>query len=60
VQSRHSHDISNGNDATPLWIPQLSMAIGMTILAITFIDELVMEIRGKRIQATSSESLHND
>ena len=59
-QSWQFHDISTGNDATPLWIPQLSMAIGTTILAIAFIDELVMEIRGQRVQTTSSESLHNE
>lgn len=47
----HSHvfnDISTGNDATPLWIPQLGMAVGTTILAIAFIDELVLQIRGRR------------
>jgi TRAP-type C4-dicarboxylate transport system permease small subunit len=59
-QSWQFHDISTGNDATPLWIPQLSMAVGTTILAIAFIDEMVLEIRGKRIQASSSESLHNE
>lgn len=59
-QSWQFHDISTGNDATPLWIPQLSMAIGTTILAIAFIDELVMELRGKRVQAASTESLHNE
>ncbi len=59
-QSWQFNDISTGNDATPLWIPQLSMAIGTAILAIAFIDELVMEIQGKRVQATSSESLHNE
>jgi TRAP-type C4-dicarboxylate transport system permease small subunit len=31
-------DISQGLDATPIWIPQLSMAIGMTVLAICVID----------------------
>ncbi len=59
-QSWQFHDISTGNDATPLWIPQLSMAIGTAILAIAFIDELILEIRGKRVQATSAESLHNE
>ncbi len=59
-QSWQFHDISTGNDATPLWIPQLSMALGTAILAIAFIDELVLEIRGKRVQATSSEMLHNE
>jgi TRAP-type C4-dicarboxylate transport system permease small subunit len=59
-QSYKFHDISTGNDATPLWIPQLSMAIGTVILAIAFIDELVLELRGKRVQAASAESLHNE
>jgi TRAP-type C4-dicarboxylate transport system permease small subunit len=47
-QSHLFNDISTGNDATPLWLPQLGMAIGMAILAIAFIDELVLELRGKR------------
>ena len=39
------HDISTSNDATPLWLPQLSMAVGTAvILAIAFIDELVLEL----------------
>jgi TRAP-type C4-dicarboxylate transport system permease small subunit len=59
-QSWKFHDISTGNDATPLWIPQLSMAIGTLILAIAFIDELVLEIRGQRVKASSDESLHNE
>jgi TRAP-type C4-dicarboxylate transport system permease small subunit len=54
------HDISTGNDATPLWIPQIAMVIGTTILAIAFIDELVMELRGQRVQATSAEPLRNE
>ncbi len=36
--SRALNDISQGLDETPLWIPQLSMAIGMTVLAICVID----------------------
>ncbi len=47
-QSKQFNDISTGNDATPLWIPQLGMAIGTVILLIALIDELVMEIQGKR------------
>ncbi|NDP46818.1 MAG: TRAP transporter small permease [Sulfuriferula multivorans] len=45
-QSYTFHDISQSTDATPLWIPQLSMAIGATLLAIAFIDELVALIAG--------------
>lgn len=36
--SRQLNDISTGLDATPIWIPQVSMAIGVTMLAICVID----------------------
>lgn len=59
-QSRVFHDISTGSDATPLWIPQIAMALGAVILLIAFIDELVLEIQGRRIRATSDEALRNE
>ena len=59
-QSRTFHDISTSSDATPLWIPQLAMAAGTVILAIAFIDEFILEIRGKRVAVTSSEALRNE
>ena len=59
-QSNSFHDISTGNDATPLWIPQLAMAAGTVVLAIAFIDELVLEIRGRRVQPVSDEALRNE
>lgn len=60
-QSHQFHDISTGNDATPLWIPQLSMAVGSVILAIAFLDELVLELRGRRVQPVGSdEPLRNE
>ena len=59
-QSRSFHDISTSSDATPLWIPQLAMALGTVILAIAFIDELILEITGKRVANTSSEALRNE
>lgn len=34
------HDISQGQDATPMWIPQLGMAIGTAIFAIALVDHL--------------------
>ncbi len=37
-------DVSQGQDATPLWIPQLAMVCGTIILAIAFIDHLVQLI----------------
>jgi TRAP-type C4-dicarboxylate transport system permease small subunit len=45
-QSHLFNDISTGNDATPLWLPQLGMAVGTAVLAIAFIDELVLALRG--------------
>jgi TRAP-type C4-dicarboxylate transport system permease small subunit len=59
-QSRAFNDISTGNDATPLWLPQLGMALGTTILAIAFVDELVLEWRGQRVQVQSGEALRNE
>lgn len=47
-QSHRFNDISTANDATPLWIPQLAMAIGTAVLAIALIDELVLELTGHR------------
>jgi TRAP-type C4-dicarboxylate transport system permease small subunit len=59
-QSFAFHDISTGNDATPLWIPQLAMAAGTLILTIAFVDELVLELRGRRARIGSNEMLHHE
>ena len=59
-QSRAFHDISTGSDATPLWIPQIGMALGAVILAIAFADELVLEALGKRVVRASDEALRNE
>ena len=59
-QSHAFHDISTSNDATPLWIPQLAMAMGTLILTIAFIDELVLELRGQRVVPTSDEASRNE
>lgn len=57
-QSWQFDDISVGMDATPLWIPQIVMALGTAIFFIAFLDEFVMELLGKRTQATPEESNH--
>lgn len=54
-QSWRFHDISTASDATPLWIPQLSMAFGAAILAVAFVDELVLALRG-RLDAPSTQA----
>jgi TRAP-type C4-dicarboxylate transport system permease small subunit len=47
-QSFQFHDMSTGNDATPLWIPQISMAVGNIVLAIAFLDHFIGELTGTR------------
>ncbi|HJV80271.1 TRAP transporter small permease [Noviherbaspirillum sp.] len=59
-QSWDFHDISTGNDATPLWIPQIPMAVGALVLFIALLDDLVLEIRGKRVVTESTESVHSE
>ncbi len=59
-QSWDFNDISTGNDATPLWIPQLTMALGTVVLCIAFVDELVLELRGARLPKIPDEALHNE
>ncbi len=59
-QSHTFHDISTSNDATPLWIPQLSMALGTVVLLLAFVDELVLELRGRRAQHDSDEMARSE
>jgi TRAP-type C4-dicarboxylate transport system permease small subunit len=59
-QSRQFNDVSTSNDATPLWIPQLAMAAGTVIFAIAFVDELVLELRGRRVPPGGGEALRNE
>lgn len=51
--SRVLNDISQGQDATPLWIPQLAMAVGAVVLAICFWDNLI------RLICTGSASIRS-
>ncbi len=60
INSWEYNDISTGNDATPLWIPQVTMGVGAVVLMIAFIDELVLEAMGKRQQTASDEALHHE
>src|SRR5689334_9597795 len=56
LQSHEFNDISQGNDATPLWIPQVGMALGAVVLFIAMVDDLVRVLRGKAV-ATASDDL---
>ena len=59
-QSYSFHDISTSSDATPLWIPQIAMALGTIILAVAFIDEFILELRGRRVIMETGEALRNE
>ena len=59
-QSYDFNDVSTGNDATPLWLPQLSMAAGTLILLVALLDELVRELRGTRRAVTHAEPRFNE
>lgn len=52
-QSHAFNDISTGNDATPLWLPQLAMAVGAIVFAIAAVDEFFIEWSGSRPKAES-------
>jgi len=54
-QSWQLNDISTANDATPLWIPQIAMAVGTLVLLVAFVDEFVLELRGARGLGTPEE-----
>lgn len=52
------HDVSQNVDATPLWIPQLSMAIGLAGLAIAFAEQLVVTLSTGRMAPGAEELTH--
>ena len=44
-----THDISGAADATPLWIPQMTMAAGALGLALAFAEDLVLKLSGEEV-----------
>ncbi|HSQ10069.1 MAG TPA: TRAP transporter small permease [Burkholderiaceae bacterium] len=50
------NDISQNVDATPLWIPQLSMAIGLAGLALAFVEQLVYVLRFRTLPPQPNEA----
>ena len=59
-QSFDFNDVSTASDATPLWIPQLTMAFGTIVLAIALVDELAREIRGEPRRMSSTTAAFNE
>ncbi|HMX09894.1 MAG TPA: TRAP transporter small permease subunit [Burkholderiaceae bacterium] len=50
-----THDISPAMDATPLWIPQLAMALGAVGLAVALADALASHLLGLPFFATPAD-----
>ena len=57
-QSHTFNDISTANDATPLWIPQLAMALGTVVLFIAFVDAFVAVLRDGRKERAAEAPAH--
>lgn len=53
--SQVTHDVSPAADMTPLWIPQLAMALGCTGLALAFMEDLYCKVvsRERKVIAPS-------
>ncbi|QGZ37266.1 TRAP transporter small permease subunit [Stappia indica] len=60
--SHKLHDVSQGQDATPLWIPQSAMAAGAVLLAIAMTDHLVrvLVLGSSGIVADTVEQSHGE
>ncbi|MEH6497701.1 MAG: TRAP transporter small permease subunit [Sneathiella sp.] len=56
------HDISQGQDATAIWIPQMAMVIGSIIFAIALLDHLihVLFVGDHRIVTDIVEQSHGE
>jgi len=57
-QSLELQDISVGIDATPMWIPQLGMALGTVVFFIAFLDEFILELLGQRAPVNNEDAHH--
>ena len=60
MQSIEFKDISTSMDATPLWIPQLAMALGTVIFAIAVIDEFFAHLKNPDRVNDSAEALRHE
>jgi TRAP-type C4-dicarboxylate transport system permease small subunit len=56
-QSRAFNDVSQGNDATPLWIPQLAMALGALVLLVAMVDDFILLIRHRALATAPADEL---
>lgn len=55
------NDVSQGQDGTPLWIPQIAMAVGAVILAVALLENLIQVLftRGYGVDVPRDTSLRD-
>lgn len=54
-QSHEFNDISQSMDQTPLWVPQIGMALGTALFFVAMIDALYCHLRYNRQASVSKE-----
>jgi TRAP-type C4-dicarboxylate transport system permease small subunit len=54
-QSHVFNDISQGNDATPLWIPEIAMAMGAIVLLVAMLDDFIGVVRKRELAQAPDE-----
>jgi TRAP-type C4-dicarboxylate transport system permease small subunit len=61
-QSYQFNDISQGNDATPLWIPQIAMALGSIVFVIAMAESFFGVLKGHepRQRAADAEPVRSE
>ncbi|MEW6707181.1 MAG: TRAP transporter small permease [Pseudomonadota bacterium] len=52
-----THDVSTGADATPLWMPQVLMALGCIGFALSFAEALLARLQGRRFFDEAADEL---
>jgi len=57
-QSHVFNDISQGNDATPMWIPQIAMAAGAIVLFVAMVDDFIRVIRRREVPTGGAGDEH--
>ena len=55
--SHATHDISTSADATPLWIPQLAMALGCIGFAVSFADALLARMQRRQFFKSQGDEI---
>jgi TRAP-type C4-dicarboxylate transport system permease small subunit len=55
-----THDISPGADATPLWMPQIGMALGCVGFALSFAQALLMRWQGSHFFAVGADAARTE